>query len=264
MRKNLFILFSLLLAKALTCSLAGAQEKYSASGKYTVNQKKTLLETPDLANALKADFYKDCQDDVKKFCYPLRSADSTAPTCLETSFMLKSSQISETCFYALRSTLQWLNANAKNLPMQYSSEKTYTIVEKIGLMQWQGPFTLPAKSKPDYGTLCIAEEKSNCASEKHGSTDSGICLREKFFQGAKISNVCFPALKFYNRWIEHTASQNPECVQDYNKYCRHTTTGIEISDCMSANFKNLNIKCAESIKGLRKQVIIEKANKLKK
>jgi len=263
--KKCIILSFIFLAPMLSFAQKGKPTAtYSAKGKYSAKMKKALLtyQEPFVEPTVKPNFYTDCSEDVKKFCYPLRSSDSTAPSCLQTEFLFGRAMVSEKCFPALKFTLKKISDYSKLPPMVYSETEKYSVEQRIGLMQWPN-FKIP-KLKPNYAVECREDEARLCPKEIPASTDAGICVKEKFFQGAQISNSCFPAFKFYNRWIEDTASDYPECVQDYNKYCRTASTGIQISDCMMKNIDKINSKCAATIKSLRKQTLEEKKKKQSK
>lgn len=237
---------------------------YSSKRSYSAKEKSQLM-TYSGAVVLpnpKPNFYVDCKEDVAKFCPPFRSEDSGASLCLETKFMFRNAGVSEKCFAALKYTRHWLKTSSSRGPIRYSEGKEFSIEDKIRLMQFAEPFVAP-DPKPNYKVDCADDEKKLCPTQPPGSTDSSLCVREKFFQGAVISDRCFPALRYFSRWIESTMTSYPECIGDYNQYCRNESTGIGVSDCMMNNIQKLTPSCAATIKSLRPSVEKDKATRAK-
>lgn len=228
------------------------QQVYSSKKSYSAKEKAMLLRHSEdfKESSPKPNFYLDCKVDVENFCSPMHSADLSAVSCLETKFLLESIKISDKCFAAFKYTRHWLKTMP---PAAYDEKNDYSFEQKFGLMYWPGQFEIP-DPKPNYKNDCFDDETKICPQEPHGSTDAALCMREKFYSGAKISNKCFAAFRFFSRWIEETAFSYPQCVPDYNKYCRNESTGIGVSDCMMRNISKLNKSCAATIISLRPSV----------
>lgn len=241
------------------------QPTYFSSKNYSAKEKRQLLSypTPFVMPVPKPNFYTDCKEDVAKFCPPFRSEDSDASRCLETKFIFRSAKVSDKCFPALKFTRYWLKTAASREPISYTEQKEFSVEDKIQLMQFPEPIVAP-EPKPNYKIQCAEDEKKLCPTQPPGSTDSSLCVREKFFQGARISDKCFPALRYFSRWIESTMTSYPQCIEDYNQYCRDTSTGIGVSDCMMKNIDKLTHSCAQTIRSLRPSVEKEKEERAKK
>ncbi|NUN05026.1 MAG: hypothetical protein HUU57_04620 [Bdellovibrio sp.] len=250
-------IFALLLTLVCSGNLFAQKGEpvYSSKKSYSAKEKSRLMNFsgPVVVPNPKPNFYLDCKEDVAKFCPPFRSEDSGASLCLETKFMFRNASVSDKCFAALKFTRHWLKTSASRGPIRYSEGKEFSMEDKIRLMQFAEPFVAP-EPKPNYKLDCAEDEKKLCPTQPPGSTDSSLCVREKFFQGAVISDRCFPALRYFSRWIESTMTSYPQCIADYNQYCRNESTGIGVSDCMMNNIGKLTPSCAATIRSLRPSV----------
>lgn len=262
--KNIYFALLLTLFYSGTLFAQQAEIVYSSKKSYSAKEKSKLmnLSGPVVIPNPKPNFYTDCKEDVAKFCAPFRSEDSEASRCLETKFMFRNANVSDKCFAALKFTRHWLKTSASRGPIRYSEGKEFSIEDKIRLMQFAEPFVAP-DPKPNYKLDCAEDEKKLCPTQPPGSTDSSLCVREKFFQGAVISDRCFPALRYFSRWIESTMTSYPQCIADYNQYCRNESTGIGVSDCMMKNMAKLTPSCAATIRSLRPSVEKDKEARAK-